>query len=447
MAVVMMAGIASAGLVGGDAKSAGAAQDTEEVSEFHLANGLDVVVIPDHRTPVVTHMIWYRIGSADEPRGRAGIAHFLEHLMFKGTEAHPAGEFSRVVAELGGEENAFTSNDFTAYFQRVAKEHLRTVMAFEADRMRGLVLTDAVVSSERDVVLEERRMRTDSVPASQLSEAMMAALFVNHPYGAPVIGWKPEIERLNREDALAFYRRFYAPNNAILVVAGDVTAQEVERLAEETYGKLQGEPGIPKRARPQEPVPVAARRVVLADERVRQPTLQRMYLAPSYTTAKPGEAEALDVLAQALGAQATGRLNKRLVLDRKLAVTASAWYSGTALDDHMFGVYAVPAEGVSLEELEKALDETLGELARDGFTAAEIARAKTRLVADAIYQRDSQSSLARHFGAGLTTGLSVPQIVGWPDVIERVSAEDIQGCLRWLDKKRSVTGYLTGEAR
>jgi zinc protease len=418
-----------------------------EVSEFRLANGLDVVVVPDRRTPVVTHMVWYRVGSADEPRGRAGIAHFLEHLMFKGTKNHPEGEFSRVVAELGGEENAFTSNDYTAYFQRVAKEHLPTMMAFEADRMRNLVLADPSVYSERDVVLEERRMRVDSVPASQLGEAMTAALFVNHPYGMPVIGWKSEIEQYSREDALAFYRRFYAPNNAILVVAGDVTADEVRRLADDTYGKLDGEPGIGPRLRPREPDPVVARRLSLADERVRQPTLQRMYLTPSYSTAKPGEAEALEVLAQALGAHATGRLNKRLVLDRKLAVAASAWYSGNALDEHMFGVYAVPAEGVSLEDLEKALDETLAEIAQEGFSEAEINRAKTRLVADAVYRRDSQSSLARYFGSGLTTGLNVRQMLDWPDAIRRVAAADIGAALRWLDKKRSVTGYLSGETR
>jgi zinc protease len=441
-----MAEMTSASLVLAGAKGDGAAEGRAAISEFRLANGLDVVVIPDRRTPVVTHMIWYRVGAADEPRGKTGIAHFLEHLMFKGTTSHPAGDFSKVVAELGGEENAFTSSDYTAYFQRVAKEHLRTMMTFEADRMRGLVLTDAVVIPEREVVLEERRMRTDSVPSAQLGEAMTAAMFINHPYGAPIIGWKPEIEGLNREDALAFYRRFYAPNNAILIVAGDVAAEEVKELAEETYGVSPAVPEILPRIRPQEPVPVAARKVVLSDERVHQPVLQRMYLTPSYTTAKPREAEALDILAQTIGAQSTGRLNKRLVLERKLAVSASAWYSGTALDDHLFGVYAVPAEDVSLDELEGALDETLDEIAQGGFSEAEFARAKTRLVADAIYQRDSQSSLARNFGAALATGLSVEQVVTWPALIECIAVEDVQKSLHWLDKKRSVTGYLTGTA-
>jgi zinc protease len=263
----------------------------------------------------------------------------------------------------------------------------------------------------------------------------------------PVIGWKSEIEQLNRQDALDFYRRFYAPNNAILVVAGDVTAEEVKRLARATYGKARRSPGIGKRVRPREPDPVAARNLVLTDERVRQPVFQRMYLVPSYHTAKPGEAEALDVLAQALGAQSTGRLNKRLVLDRKIAVSASAWYAGTALDDHLFGIYAVPAEGVSLDELEKTVDETLAELKLDGFAEAEIARAKTRLIADAVYQRDSHSALARTFGAALATGSTVEDVTGWPAAIERVGGGDVKEAMHWLEAKRSVTGYLMGQAR
>jgi zinc protease len=213
-----------------------------EISRFQLANGLDVVVIPDRRVPVATHMVWYRVGSADEPAGRSGIAHFLEHLMFKGTDKHPAGEFSNVVSEIGGQENAFTGNDYTAYFQRVAKEHLGTVMAFEADRMTGLQLTDDVVLPERNVVLEEQNTRVANEPAAQLGEELAAALFRNHPYSHPIIGWRHEIETLSREDALSMYRRFYAPNNAILVVAGDVEPDEVKALADATYGAVPRQP-------------------------------------------------------------------------------------------------------------------------------------------------------------------------------------------------------------
>ena len=207
------------------------------ITNFVLPNGLEVVVIPDHRAPVVTHMLWYRVGSADETPGKSGLAHFLEHLMFKGTTKHPAG-FSQVVATIGGQENAFTSSDYTGYFQRVPRDQLKAMMEFEADRMTGLVLTDEVVKPELSVVLEEHNMRVANNPAARLGEQMEAALYLNHPYGRPVIGWRQEIEKLNRQDALDFYRRFYTPNNAVLVIAGDVTAAEVKKLAEETYGKV-----------------------------------------------------------------------------------------------------------------------------------------------------------------------------------------------------------------
>ena len=252
-----------------------------QVANFTLANGLDVVVIPDHRAPVVTHMVWYRNGAADDPLGKSGIAHFLEHLMFKGTKRHPKGEFSEFISEVGGMENAFTGNDFTAYFQQIAKQHLKACMAFEADRMTGLTLTDEIVAPERDVVLEERRMHCDTDPGAQLGEAVQAALFTHHPYGIPVIGWGHEIEGLNREDALAYYKRFYTPENAILVVAGDVEPEEARALAEETYGKIKPRGSKPERVRPMEPPTVANRLVKVADDKVEQPGWQRHYLAPS----------------------------------------------------------------------------------------------------------------------------------------------------------------------
>jgi zinc protease len=319
-----------------------------QISNYTLKNGLEVVVIPDHRTPVVTHMIWYRVGSADEDLGRSGLAHFLEHLMFKGTARNPKGKFSETLAVLGGQENAFTSQDYTAYFQRVAKEHLPSVMEFEADRMTGLVLTDDNVLPERDVVLEERRSRTDNDPGAQLAEAAQAALFVNHPYGKPIIGWEHEIRALNREQALEFYKRFYAPNNAILVVAGDVTGEQVKTLAEKFYGGIARRDDIKDRVRPIEPEPRAHRRVSLADARVQQPSLSRNYLAPSYRNGKPGEAEAMDILAHILGSGSNSRLNRALVMDKAIAVSAGAYYSGTAYDLARFGVYASPKPGTSL---------------------------------------------------------------------------------------------------
>src|SRR5712672_1371903 len=270
-------------------------------ASFTLSNGLQVVVIPDHRTPVVTEMIWYKVGSADETPGKSGIAHFLEHLMFKGTVKNPAGRFSQVVATVGGQENAFTAADYTGYFQRVPRDQLKTMMEFEADRMTGLVLTDEAVRTELQVVLEEQNMRVANNPGARLGEQMEAALYLNHPYQRPIIGWRQEIEKLTRDDALAFYKRFYTPNNAILIVAGDVAAEEVKTLAEATYGKVARVTEVAPRHRPQEPAQIAARTVTLADARVTQPSVQRYYLVPSYTSAKPGESEALEVLSHILG--------------------------------------------------------------------------------------------------------------------------------------------------
>ncbi len=434
-------------LAGSGALPCAAELPTGNVANFTLANGLQVVVVPDHRTPVVTHMVWYRVGSADEPPGKSGIAHFLEHLMFKGTARNPAGRFSKTLATIGGQENAFTSNDYTSYFQRVAPQNLATVMDFEADRMTGLVLNEDNVASERKVVLEEWNQVVGNVPAARLGEQVAAALYLNHPYGRPVIGWHHEIEQLNREDALAFYRRFYTPNNAVLVIAGDVTADEVRALAEQTYGKVERRAEIGPRLRPREPAPSAVRHVTLADPRVAQPGLQRTYLVPSMTDSKPGEAAALEVLAQILGGGSTGRLQRALVVDQALASDAGGWYQGLALDQTRFGVYATPRPGVSLPQLEDALDGVLAKVAEGGITAEEVARAKTRMIADFVYAQDNQSAMARMYGTALTTGQTLEQIAGRPDRLRAVTADQVQEAARiWLDKRRSVTGYLVKDA-
>jgi zinc protease len=436
--------IAVAGTASLQAPRSGASEAVgPAVTHFTLANGLEVVVIPDRRTPVVTHMIWYRVGSADEELGKSGLAHFLEHLMFKGTAKNPSGRFSQVLSELGGQENAFTSQDYTAYFQRVSREHLETVMAFEADRMTGLVLTDQNVLPERDVVLEERRMRTDNDPGAQLSEAAQAALYVNHPYGRPVIGWEHEIRNLNRADALAFYRRFYAPENAVLVLAGDVAPEEARTLAQKTYGAVRKGREVRTRLRPTEPEPRAHRRVVLTDTRVQQPSFIRYYAVPSHRTAKPGESEALEVLAHVIGAGSIGRLYRSLVMEQGIAANAGAWYGGTSLDMTRFGLHASPRPGVTLEALETAVDTVIAEVAANGVTEAELARAKTRLIADSVYAQDSQSALARMYGAALMTGLTVEAVKTWPSRIRAVKADEVKNTARtWLDLKRAVTGYL-----
>jgi zinc protease len=411
---------------------------------FALQNGLQVVVIPDHRTPVVTQMIWYKVGSADETSGKSGLAHFLEHLMFKGTARHPVGEFSDTVLKVGGNENAFTSTDYTGYYQRVPREQLATMMEFEADRMTGLVLKDENVLPERDVVLEEYNMRVANNPDARLAEQIMAALYLNHPYGRPVIGWRREIEQLSREDALAFYRRFYAPNNATLVIAGDVEADDVHAMAERTFGAVPPQPAIPaKRLRPQEPPPAGPRTVTLADPRVEQPSVRRYYLVPSAVTAAAGESPALEVLAQLMGGGNNSYVYRALVVDRPLAVSAGASYQSTAVDDTQFAIAASPKPGVDFADVEKVIDRVIGEVAQNLPPAADLERVKTQLVAEAIYAQDSQAALARWYGAALTVGLSVDDIRSWPDRIRAVTAEQVRDAARkWLDKKRSVTGYL-----
>jgi zinc protease len=422
---------------------AGRASADPQVADFKLANGLEVVVIPDHRAPVVTHMIWYKVGAADETPGKSGLAHYLEHLMFKGTAKNPGNTFSQAVTAIGGEENAFTSSDYTGFFERVPRDHLKEMMAFEADRMTGLVLTDAVARPELQVVLEELNMRVANNPGAQLDEQMDAALYLNHPYHRPVIGWRHEVENLTYQDALAFYRRFYTPNNAIVVVSGDVTADDVKSDAEETYGKVALRAEIGPRSRPMEPVQDAPRTVTLADPRVEQPDVERYYLAPSATTAKSGESEALDVLANVLGADANSRLYKTLVMDKGIALNAGATYSDTALDYGKFGVFASPKPGVSLHAVEAGIDSVLADVIQHGVTADELDRAKTGLIADAVYAQDNQSTLARWYGAGLATGETVDQVRTWPDRVRAVTAEQVQqAARRWLDIRRSVTGYL-----
>ena len=437
-----------AAALSGFAASAGGALAQNTVTSappgsFTLGNGLQVVVIPDHRTPVVTQMTWYKVGSADETPGKSGLAHFLEHLMFKGTSKHPTGEFSQTVLRIGGNENAFTSTDYTGYYQRVPREELGKMMEFEADRMTGLILKDENVLPERDVVLEEFNMRVANNPEARLTEQIMAALYLNHPYGRPVIGWHQEIEKLDREDALAFYRRFYAPNNAILVIAGDVDAAEVRPMVERTFGAVPAQPAIPaRRQRPQEPEPAAPRTVTLSDARVEQPSLRRYYLVPSATTAA-GEGPALDVLAQLMGGGNNSYLYRRLVIDRPLAVSASAAYQGTSLDATQFSVSASPRSGVEFVQIEQAIDEVISDIGQNAVRAEDLERVKTQLIAEAIYAQDNQATLARWYGGALTTGLSIEDIRSWPDRIRAVTAEQVrEAAQKWLDKKRSVTGYL-----
>jgi zinc protease len=423
------------------------AQAGPHTTEFKLGNGMDVVVIEDHRAPVVTHMVWYKVGAADEPKGVSGIAHFLEHLMFKSTDKIPMGEFSKIVAKLGGQDNAFTGHDVTSYFQRIAKERLPTVMEMEADRMVNLRLTEKEVLTERDVILEERRSRIENNPAAIMDEQMNAALYYSHPYGIPVIGWEHEMAKLSPEDAMSFYKHYYAPNNAILIVAGDVEPGEVKKLAEATYGQIPANPAVPSaRQRPQDPPPRSARRVEYKDARAGNASFHRDYVAPSYVTAKPGEAEALDLLMKIAADGATSRLYKRLVVEEKLASSAGGSYSGSGLDSGSLSMYAIANPGVSLDKIEASVDKVLAELRDSGLTQAELDRAKASYIAEYVYDNDNQASLARRYGWGLAIGRTVAQIEGWPDAISKVTLDDVKRAARtYFDPRRSVTGYLVPE--
>lgn len=421
----------------------GGAVASDQVTTFQLENGMDVVVVEDHRAPVVTHMVWYRVGAADEPPGQSGIAHFLEHLMFKGTDTMAPGEFSSTVARNGGSDNAFTSYDYTAYFQRIAADRLDLVMGMEADRMANLRLAESDVRTERDVILEERNQRVENSPSALLREQKRATQYLNHPYGVPIIGWRHEMEGLDRDAALAFYETHYAPNNAILVVAGDVTPDEVRALAQTHYGAIPANADMPARARPEEPPQLAERRLMLRDARVSQPYLSRSYLAPERDSGAQDEAAALYLLAQVLGRGQTSVLNQRLQIEDSIAVQVGAWYSATSLDEITFNLVLVPAAGVTLEQAETALDEVFTEFLETGPDPEQLDRIKMQLRAEEIYERDDASGLANRYGRALTQGLTVADVQAWPELLQQTMSEQIvKAARRLLDPRKSVTGRL-----
>ena len=419
------------------------AQAQRRAKEFELANGMQVVVVPDHRAPVVTHVVWYRVGGADNAPGHSGLAHFLEHLMFRSTKTLKSGELARVVSRLGGRDNAVTSHDATYYFQRLPKEHLKTAMVMEADRMRNLNLVDDEVATERDVVLQERRSVVDSKPLAILDELISANLYLNHPYRTPVIGWEHEIKKLDREAAIGFYRRFYAPNNAILVVAGDVTQDEVKKLAEETYGRVAPEPGVKRVARPSEPRQPGIRRIELRDQRARNISMQRYYLTPSYKSAEPGEAEALDTLSIILGDGPTSRLYRQLVETKNVAANAGASFSAVALDSGTLTVYAIAGGGVKPEGLEQAIDVAIAQFIKEGPNEEELELAKNAMIASYVYSADNQAGLAQRYGSNLVIGRTIADIEEWPDRVAKVTAADVKKvAAKYLVLETSVTGFL-----
>ena len=416
----------------------------EDVTTYQLQNGMDVVVIEDHRAPVVVHMVWYRSGSADEPPGQSGVAHFLEHLLFKATDTLESGEFSRVVAENGGSDNAFTSYDYTAYYQRVAADRLELMMQMEADRMNNLRLTPEDIVTERGVILEERNQRTDNNPNALAREQMRAVQYLNHRYGVPIIGWRHEMETLDMDDALDFYDLYYSPNNAILVVAGDVLPRDVFELANKYYGVIPAEENLPERFRSAEPPQTAARRLTYLDDRVAQPYVSRSYLAPERDPGDQETAAALVYLAELLGgSQFSSALGQALQFDTQTAVYAGAGYSGLSLDDATFNVTVVPAQGVTLSDAEAAMDQVLVDFLASDIDPDQMDRIRTQLRAQEIYALDNVEGIANRYGRALAMGLSVEDVQAWPEVLQSVTAEDVlAAAAEVLDSRRSVTMWV-----
>ena len=416
----------------------------EDPQLFQLDNGMEVVVIEDHRAPVVVHMVWYRVGGADDPAGQSGIAHYLEHLMFKATENLEEGEFDRTVQENGGTHNAFTSFDYTAYHQRIAADRLPLMMEMEADRMVNLRLDRSDWLPERDVILRERGQNYDSSPDRLFGEQMRAALFQNSPYGRPVIGWRHEMEQLTGEIATDFYRVHYAPNNAILVVAGDVDADEVLAMAQQYYGPIPAVEDLPPRHRPTEPPQYAERRLIMHDARVARPYVNRLYLAPVRESGDQRRAAAFQVLAAILGGTQTSLLDQQLVYGDNSAISVWAGYNGTALDTGTFSLGVMPADGVTLQQAEDSVDAVLAGLIENGVDEDQLNRVRMQIRAEAIYQLDDTAARANSLGADLALGMTVEDNEDWLTVLEQVTAEEVVAAARQLDRRSSVTGWLMG---
>jgi len=415
---------------------AAAAEKLFNAESMTLQNGMKVVVIPNHRAPVVTHMVWYKFGAADEQPGKSGIAHFLEHLMFKGTPKVPDGQFSRIVKKLGGNDNAFTTQDYTAYYQNVPLASLETVMRMEADRMKNLTLREEEVASERQVIIEERRQRVDNQPQARFQEQMMSALFVNHPYGLPVIGWLHEMRELTREDAFDYYNEWYAPNNAILIVSGDITLEKLKPLAEKYYGSIPAQT-LPERTRTRPAPIVAAQRLVMEDPRIGQPVLMKIWRVPRGN-------DALSVLAEILGGTSTARLYKNLVVNKKLAISVGASYDPMSLNETTFSIYATPTPGTSIAALEAALAQEVAHVLAKGVTLEELNSAKSRSRASMSYYLDSLQGPAIIFGRALASGFSIDYVENRLIRLEKLTIDDIAAAARLVFQSMDmpVTGLL-----
>jgi zinc protease len=412
---------------------------------FTLKNGLQVVLLPNHRAPIVTQLIIYRVGAMDEPAGKSGIAHFFEHLMFKGTKNLKAGEFSAIVARNGGQENAFTGQDYTGYHQSFAVGRLDTMMRIEADRMQNLVLTKEDIEPERKVVLEERNSRVKNNPSALLREEVNAAFYLNHPYRIPVIGWEHEIKALTREDLVKFYRQWYAPNNAVLIYAGDVSVEKIRPLVEKHYGKIPSV-SMPKRVAWSEPPQQSDRRITLRHTQVRQPSWSRIIMAPGVRLGKLSTVYALEVLTEIIGGGTTSRLYRSLVVEQKIAANAGAWYDGDNRGPGSFGFYGTPLPGRTVLDVEAAVEQEVAKLLKGGVSEQEVREAITRLQNAAIYARDGLHAPASIVGEALALGLTLEDVEQWPERIGQITVKAVNGVIQSvLGRKGSVTALLLPE--
>ena len=418
-----------------------------EAEDFRLNNGMQVVVITNTKVPAVSHMVWYKAGSQDEEAGQSGIAHFLEHLMFKGTKKVGKGQFSKLIAKAGGNDNAFTSSDYTAYFQNIARGELELVMGLEADRMKNLIFDEEEVFKERDVILEERSSRIDNNPSAMMREQMKSVLYQNHPYGRPLIGWRHEMEKLSLADAKKWYNNYYAPNNAVLIVSGDITAEELKPLAEKYYGKINPKT-VPVREFLQEPKHVAQRRLTFYDSKVSRPEWARYYKAPSQNTRLKEHSYALIVLSHILGASNTSRLYQNLVVEDEIAASIGSYYDDLMLGPSIFAIYAVPAKEHSLADVESAIEKELVQIKEDGVSRSELKRAKNSLIAETIYAQEDLKSLAYVYGQAITTNAGIDYVKDWEKNIDAVTISDIKEAAKAVfQANSSVTGELRKESK
>ena len=423
------------------------ARITVPVERFTLANGLTVVVMPNDRLPVVTHMLIVKAGSADDPYGKSGLAHYLEHLMFTGTKNYPEGVYDRSIARVGGAQNAFTTRDFTVFYATVAKEHLPMVMTMEADRLVNLSFEPARAARELKVITEERNMRVDNSPVAQWEEQLDALTFLNHPYHQPVIGWLEDMQSFTPEDAKEFFAAHYRASNMILLVAGDVTPRDVRRFAQKYYGNLPGG-SVSPRDWPKEPPVRMSRHGEMHDVRVNEPRLLRQYVAPSAVAGNTQEAMPLSVFAYYLGGGDTSVLYNSLVREQKLATDVNAEYDPLSIGPATFRITATPAAGVSPQQLEQALDSELAHVLAGPLDAPAMVRSKTLITAEIIYAQDGLQQMATIMAELYAKGLNEQFFYNWSDNIAKVTDADALAAARdVLKPNASVTGYLLPDAK